>query len=177
MSGRYLFPVVRIFLLIACLLLQSASYAHEASEPQTKAAFLVNFLKYMEWPTAKPSVTICLFGNAPVGSYLESYQGRLIAGRELRIHRVTGPSEVAECHLLFIPDHQEARFSAILDWVEQHSVLTVSDAEIFTRYGGAIALIREDGRLQFDISANALRRAGLKPSSQLMKLARSVKGV
>ena len=64
----------------------------------------------------------------------------------------------------------------MLRWVENQPILTVSDAEGFTRDGGAIALVRSDGRLQFDVNADALARAGLKPSSQMMRLARQVIG-
>jgi hypothetical protein len=63
-----------------------------------------------------------------------------------------------------------------LRWVDNQPVLTISDADVFTRFGGAIALIRADGRLQFDINTYALSRAGLKPGSQMMRLARQVIG-
>jgi len=147
-----------------------------ATENQLKAAFLVNFLKYVEWPSNTSTATICLFGRDTLGTYLTTYEGRSIAGRELRIHRITGPDQVAACQVLFIPDIEEARYDAVLRWVENLPVLTVSDSDVFTRYGGAIALVRVDGRLQFDINLDTLNRAGLKPSSQMMRLARQVVG-
>ena len=152
-------------------------HAQVSSEPQLKAAFLINFLKYIEWPASSAStVTICLFGRDTLGAYLSSYEGRTIGGRELRIRRINGPDQVAECQLLFIPDTEDARFGAVLRWVESQPVLTVSDADAFTRQGGAIALVRLDGRLQFDINVDVLNRAGLKPHSQMMRLAHQVIG-
>ena len=94
----------------------------------------------------------------------------------MRVRRINGPDQAAECQLLFIPDTEEARFAAVLRWVENQAVVTVSDAEIFTRQGGAIALVRSEGRLQFDINVDVLNRAGLKPHSQMMRLARQVVG-
>jgi hypothetical protein len=146
------------------------------SEPQLKAAFLVNFLKYVQWPTVSGPATICLAGRDTLGPYLATYEGRLVAGRELRVRRVAGADQTGDCQLLFVPDTDEARFGAVLRWVENQPVLTVSDAEVFTRYGGGIALLRVEGRLQFDVNTEALARAGLKPSSQLMRLARPVNG-
>jgi hypothetical protein len=153
-----------------------ASFGQVATEAQLKAAYLVNFLKYVEWPVQRTVLTICLFGRDSLGPSLASYEGRQIGGRELRIRRVGSPEQLVDCHELFVPDTEEARFGAVLRWVENQPILTVSDAEIFTRDGGAIALIRAEGRLQFDVNADALGRAGLKPSSQMMRLARQVIG-
>jgi hypothetical protein len=77
---------------------------------------------------------------------------------------------------MFVPETEEARFGAVLRWVDNLPVLTVSDADVFARQGGAIALVRADGRLQFDINIDVLNRAGLKPHSQMMRLARQVIG-
>ena len=64
----------------------------------------------------------------------------------------------------------------VLRWADGLPVLTVSDVDGFARQNGAIALVRADGRLQFDINVDVLNRAGLKPHSQMMRLARQVIG-
>jgi len=156
--------------------MSGGAFAQVNSENQLKAAYLVNFLKYVEWPGNSTSMTICLFGRDTLGAYLASYESRMVGGRELHIRRGIGPDQVADCQLLFVPDNEEARYGVVLRWVDRQPVLTVSDAEIFTRYGGAIALVHADGRLQFDINLAVLNSAGLKPSSQLMRLARQVIG-
>lgn len=178
MIGSRFLSLFRHFAALTLLALPGAlSHAQVSSEPQLKAAFLVNFLKYMEWPPSGAStVTICLFGRDTLGPYLNSYEGRAVGGRELRVRRVSGQDQVSECQLMFVPDTEEARFGPVLRWVENQPVLTISDTDIFTRQGGAIALVRSDGRLQFDINMDALNRAGLKPHSQMMRLARQVIG-
>lgn len=153
-----------------------AGFAEVASEGQLKAAYLINFLKYIEWPGSRTTVTVCLFGRDSLGPYLASYEGRNIAGKELRIRRVSTPDQLADCQELFIPDTEESRFAAVLRWTEKQPILTVSDGEFFVRDGGGISLIRQEGRLQFDINNDAITRAGLKPTSQLMRLARQVIG-
>lgn len=160
-----------------CALPVAHAYADVSSESQLKAAFLINFLKYVEFPPGTASTaTICLFGRDTLGPYLASFEGRSIAGKELRVRRVSGPDQLAGCQLLFMPDTEEARFPIALRWVEAMPVLTVSDVDIFTRQGGGIALVRAEGRLQFDVNADAMSRVGLKPSSQMMRLARQVVG-
>ena len=168
-AGRLLFA-------LSATLAVPASFGDVASESQLKAAYLVNFLKYVEWPSNQGPITICLFGRDSLGPYLAPYEGRQVAGRDLRIRRVTTPDQLGECQELFVPDTEEARFSAVLRWVDRQSILTVSDADVFVRDGGAISLIRNDGRLQFDVNANALARANLKAQSQMLRLARQVIG-
>jgi len=161
------------------LLLMLASVAGQAqqnTEQELKAAYLVNFLKYVEWPDNPAKATICLFGRDVIGTALAGHEGRTVAGRELVLRRVGSPDQFAGCHILYVPDTEEARFAAVLRWVEGLSILTVSDAEFFARQGGGIALVREETRLRFDVNIDALNRARLKPASQMMRLARQVIG-
>ena len=83
---------------------------------------------------------------------------------------------MSDCHEVFVPDTEEARLGVVLRWSEKWPVLTVSDSEVFVREGGAVGLVASDGRLQFDVNLDAMHRAGLKPSSQLMRLARRTVG-
>lgn len=165
------------------LLMATALWAHGtiglgqgASEGQLKAAYLVNFLKYIDWPSERQTVTICVLGRDSLLPYLSAHQGRLVGGRELHIRTVSTADSLADCQEIFIPASEEGRHPALLRWIERHPVLSVSDGENFIHEGGAIALIRSDGRLQFDINTEALARSGLRPSSQLMRLARQVIG-
>jgi hypothetical protein len=169
--------IFRTFLSGLMLLLASmAGQAQTGTEQQLKAAYLVNFLKYVEWPDSAPKSTICLFGRDALGAALASYEGRSVAGRELALRRVSGPDQLDECQILFVPDTEEARFPAVLRWTENRPILTVSDAEFFARQGGGIALVREDTRLRFDVNLDTLNRAHLKPASQMLRLARQVIG-
>lgn len=89
---------------------------------------------------------------------------------------MSSPDQLSDCQALFIPDTEEARIGAVLRWVDRQPILTVSDVETFVRDGGAIALIRNEGRLQFDVNAETISRANLKASSQMLRLARQVTG-
>lgn len=153
------------------------SFAQAASESQLKAAYLVNFLKYIEWPERRPTMTLCLFGRDSLGPHLASYEGRPLAGRELRVRRVGSPDHLAECNALFVPETEEARFATVLRWVGNQPILTVGDTDSFLHAGGAIVLVSGEGRLQFDINTDAINRAGLKAHSQMLRLARKVTGI
>lgn len=78
---------------------------------------------------------------------------------------------------MFIPDTEEGRIAAVLRWSDKQAILTVSDSGNIYPRRGAIALIRSEGRLQFEVNADALTRANLKASSQMLRLARQVTGM
>jgi hypothetical protein len=49
------------------------------------------------------TVNICLFGRDSLGPYLAGYEGRQIAGRELRIRKVSSPEQLADCQNCSFP--------------------------------------------------------------------------
>lgn len=161
-------------MLFACV---SLAYAQPDSEPQLESAYLVNFLKYVEWPAStRNTTTICLFGRDTLGSFLSGHEGRVIGGKELRIRRVNSPDDMPSCQLVYIPDVEEARIGAVLRWIQGMPILAASNADGFARSGGGIELVRNGGRVQFIVNADTLSRHGLTPSSQMMRLANRVIG-
>ncbi|MCH2219942.1 MAG: YfiR family protein, partial [Dechloromonas sp.] len=85
----------QLALAVGLVLAMPSTFGEITSESQLKAAYLVNFLKYMEWPGTRSTVSICLFGRDSLGPYLANYEGRQIVGRELRIRKVSTPDQLA----------------------------------------------------------------------------------
>lgn len=149
-------------------------------EYQVKAAYLVNFMRYVDWPVARVGpatpMRMCLLGRDPFGAALAALEGQQVNGRELRVRQIDGVDAVGECHLLFIADSEERRVGLILRALAGKSVLSVSDIDGFVEVGGAIGLLVSEGRVRFDINASTLGRDGLRASSRLLRLARNVLG-
>lgn len=161
-------------LLLSC---QSSAFAVPDSEPQLEAAYLVNFMKYIDWPANNRSTTtICLFGRDTLGPFLSAYEGRSVGGKELRIRRANSPDDMPNCQLIYIPDLEEARVGVVLRWIQNMPVLAASNVDGFARAGGGIELVRSTGRVQFIVNAETLSRTGLTPSSQMLRLAQKVIG-
>jgi hypothetical protein len=155
----------------------SPTHAGPNAALQLEAAYLINFLKYVEWPASQRITTsICLFGRDTLGPSLSSQNDRMIGGKELRIRRVSGPDDLGDCQLVYIPDVEEARIGAVLRWTLGLHILTVSNAGNFARSGGDIELVRKGGRMQFIVNAETLSQHGLTAGSQMMRLAAWVIG-
>ena len=160
----------------ACLLAQQAN----PTEYQVKAAYLYNFGKFVDWP-AKVAATsdffnICVLGEDPFGTTFDAtIAGESINGKKVVVKRITRPQDAVSCRILFISSSEEGRLQEILAALDKTSVLTVSDIAQFTVRGGMIRFVREANRVRFEVNLSTAEHAGLTLSSQLLKVAITVK--
>jgi hypothetical protein len=117
----------------------------------------------------------CLAGDDPFQELLEATtKDRKVEGRPIVIRRLAADAPLAGCHLVFSSESDGARVAHVLQRAAGAGALTVGEAEEFLPRGGMIRLLVDEGKVRFDISTRSAEQAGLKVSSQLLKLARSV---
>lgn len=167
---------LRNMLLAAMTGLPLAMSALAADEYAIKAAYLYNFAKFVEWPprsftTDGDPLRICVIGDNPFGDALTSLGGKAVGSHAVAVQVLPAHSEAPGCHIVFINRSQQLRLKTLLTVFSKRPVLTVSDIEDFAQQGGVIGLIEVEQRIHFTINLAAMRRAGLKLSSQLLKLA------
>jgi hypothetical protein len=150
------------------------------TEYEAKAGFLYHVGWFVEWPDTTvqgraPVFTIGVLGAHPFGGALDDIlRGKRIGERPVVIQYYQRVEEALSSHILFISASEEAWLPAILSRLGEASVLTVSDMEHFTERGGMIALQLVGQKVRFDVNRDATERAGLKLSSQLLRLARAI---
>ena len=150
------------------------------SESQIKAAFVYRFTDYIEWPDAalagRKAIELCVVRPSPVSSDLAALvAGQMLDGREFLVRDVVVDDPLSTCHLLFIPASASRQGRAFVQKVLNQPVLTVGDYEAFLSEGGTIGLKVVDGRVRFEVSLAAARRANLRLGSQLLRLALRVR--
>src|SRR5579883_137712 len=166
---------------LACALFVASSCAAAgASEYEVKAAYLLNFTKFVDWPSSafdgpNSPMTICVLGRDPFGRALdEIVQGETVNGRRLEVRRIAQPPEPRACQVIFLS--QTNGDAAKLLGSIGPGVLTVGEGDAFLRDGGVVAFVIEDRRVRFDINRTAAEAAELKLSARLLRVARSVQG-
>jgi hypothetical protein len=167
----------RLALLVCLLLLPGTIRADTLSEDSIKAGYLLNFMKYTEWPATALSSNefrVCSLDAQPLSGKLAGLQGRQIQGREIRIRTSVSSEAWRDCHVLFLSSEEKNHPDSVLRNLAKIPVLTVSDSADFTQAGGMIGLKLRAGRIRFNINLGAARRAELNLSSQLLKLADEV---
>ena len=154
----------------------------ESSEQEVKAAFVYNFAKFVQWPEPDGAPTpgpirICILGTNPFGSALErAVRGKSVNNRKVVILYPRSSTQASECELAFIPASEEPTLGEILARLGPQPILTVSDIQRFSEQGGVIGLKMDKNRVRFEVNMVAARKAGLKLSSQLLRVASHVTG-
>jgi hypothetical protein len=148
-------------------------------EYEVKAAFIYNFSKFIEWPTqtlpkeGEPFV-IGLLGRNPFQDHLKNLEKESVQGHSIAVRRYETIDSARGCHILFISQSEEKKIGAIVKTLSGTPVLTVSDMDGFLKNGGMICFRMNEQRVQFTINRSAMLSAGLKPSSELLKLAKEL---
>lgn len=156
----------------------SAQSPPSVAEYQVKAAFLLNFIAFTEWPATAfaardAPLVVCVIGVDPFGETIdEIVEGETADQRQIAIRRIPGSLDVRGCHLAFIARSETKRLTTILEMTDGAPLLTVSDIDEFVRRGGTIGLFLDRNRVRFEIGLRDARRRNLKLSSQLLTLGR-----
>jgi hypothetical protein len=166
--------------LVALPARRARAAATVAGEYEVKAAFLYNFARYVEWPPgavpAGQPFVIAVLGHDPFGPALDAVlRGRTIRDRPLAVRRLARLDEMETAQVLFIARSEGDEVARILRRLEGQPVLTVGEEPDFAQQGGVVRFRVDQDRVGFEINIDSAERAGLKMSSQLLKLARIVR--
>jgi len=169
-----------LWLALLFLLATLSLKARQVGEYDVKAAFLLNFAKFVDWPPkgfpdASAPLVIGIVGDDPFGAALpQLVQGQTALGRRIEVRHFKADEDCAACHLVFLSRSVAGRTEEILQRLKGRPVLTVSEKDDFVRQGGVIGFALVDKSVRFDINARAAEAADLKISSKLLAVARSV---
>jgi hypothetical protein len=147
-----------------------------SSEYEVKAAFLLNFVRFVEWPAmpaaqAKDPISICIVGDDPFQGYLDRVvQGESVNGRPITVRRV--PRWQEGCGVLFVSSSEREPLKPIGQ--TPPGVLTVGESSGFLSDGGMIRFVVDDRKLRFDVNLKAVMEGRVQLSSRLLSVARQV---
>jgi hypothetical protein len=149
-------------------------------EYQVKAAFLLNFLAFTEWPsgalpTAGSPVRICVAGSDPFGGALDgTVQGETVLEHPIAVERIARAADARRCHALFISRQAGPATDDFLHAVDGVPVMTVGESPTFLQAGGIVNFVIDQGHVRFDVNRGLAEQRGLRFSSRLLRLARRV---
>lgn len=163
-------------ILLAWVVPGAATQHAAAKEDALKAAFVYRIASFVSWPAAalgpegRP-LQVVVVGDADLAAHLEeAFADRQIQSRAVRVVSVAERDQAGKAHLLFLSE----RLGAPAGGPSRAPVLTMSDAKGFAAQGGMVELVRDGPRMRFELNAGSVQRAGLKLSSQVLRLASQV---
>jgi hypothetical protein len=162
-------------------------------EYQIKAAFLYNFMQFVDWPEEKVSDTndpiiLGIIGKDPFGDAFKPIENKRIKGKKSLIKRFEGIEKlkksddkgqstieiIRQCHLLFICSSEKENLKEIINLVSGHNILTVGETPNMLKSGGIVNFLLDENKVRFEINLSASKRENIKIRSQLLRLAKKV---
>lgn len=167
-------------LLLVCT--PMAAMADEAQkEYLVKAAFIYNFVKFVEWPgglavAQHPALNICVIGDNAFGAAGQEFFARAStpALRLTLVEKKSWSGSAEGCHVAFISRSEQDRLGEIMAVLKTKPILTVSEIEGFATKGGIIGFTTQDNKIKLIVNAATASAAGLRIDAQLLEIALQV---
>lgn len=160
-----------------CLFGASSAYCADGTypEPSVKAAFLLRIAEYVQWP-APPAgdFVIAVLDRGDMADRVQALVARPLLGRPVRVRRVRTIEEAVGAQMLYVGNDRRRDLRTLLRSLPARGLLVVSDQEDGLAAGSAINFLLADGRVRFEVSLDAARRAGLNINADLLSVATRV---
>jgi len=157
-----------------------AAAPRRASEYDLKAAFLLNFTHFVDWPPesfarADAPFELCVLGADPFDGALDDLvRGETVNGHPIAVRRAARAGDAGGCHLLFLSRQQDARTLRDVPGMRDGAMLAVGESDDFLADGGLLRFVLQEGRVRLQVSTAALQATKLKISSKLLHLCEPV---
>jgi hypothetical protein len=169
---------IYITLFFAAITLAATSSFHfpgkteDEQEYILKAAFLYRFTDYVEWADNNTGeyFTIAVLGKSGITSPLvDIAKDKKIKGKKIIIKEYQNINDVDSCQMLFISNKYNGDVGTITSKVGDRPMLIVAEQNDACEKGAHINFLISENKLKFEVNLNAVARAGLKISSQLLQ--------
>lgn len=153
--------------------------ARPTPEAQIKAGIVYNLALSVMWPDTvltPGSFVIGVVGHDENDPLLTHLVGKEVRRRALQLVDPLAPATAAGVQIAYISRSEHPRLRGLLGTLAGRPILTVSEIDGFCEAGGMVQLRRDRNRIQLRVNRAAAEAAGLKLSSQLLKVAEIVKG-
>jgi hypothetical protein len=162
---------------LLCAALLVAGQAQSATEDQIKAAYVLNFARFVDWPqealSAESSFNFCALGRSHAADELDAdVQGKAISGHHSTFRYLKNLDESRDCQVIFVAGNATKQVPKLLDFQRGRPILLVGEFPGFAQAGGAMDFVVENGKVMFEVNLAAAEQAHLKVSSKLLSLAR-----
>lgn len=173
MCRRILRATILALLFIICQ--PNITARSDGNEYNIKAMFVLNFIKYIEWPIETQSNTfrIGVIGESEMYDALKSMTMNRKETKQIIIDVVKDISK-EKYKILIISRSENSRMEELLKKYKSKGVLIVTD-EYTGKCSAAINLVNINNKMRFAINTSVAQEDGIKISSKLTELALTIK--
>lgn len=139
--------------------------------------FIYNFTKYIVWPSdyQQGDFVIGVLGASPLTNQLTYWaEKKKVRGvQPIVVKQFDSPNDLRneKVHMFFIPYSKSGYLKYVQEAVEGKPTLIITEKNGLALQGSMINFVVRNGRWTFEINEEATERAGLKVSSELLRVA------
>jgi len=173
--------VLRKYLLLILVSISWCGLVHADlnREYQLKAAYLLNFARFIYWPEEKFATAeyfnICVVGDNPFGDSLDQLSNKKIKNKKIKITYQKEYIEENQCHIIYVGKTKDSAYKEVIRKIGNKTALTVSDLDGFTSNGGMIGFVRVKNKIKFEINVDKSIKSNIKYRSQLLEVAEQLR--
>lgn len=172
---------LRLWSALAMFCFSLGAVAQSVGEQQVKAAFVYNFIRFVEWPAHRfaapdqPILVGVLGSDSMVTSLKALVADRRIGARPIAVAPVGTLVEGELPHVLFVSAARHESFLSLRPLLRDRALLTITDAQPCSTASSHICLQSVGNKLRFEIDMGAADRSQLRVNAQLQQLASAVR--
>lgn len=140
---------------------------------EVKGLFLINVLRYCEWPDdTNKKLRVVFLGESQVFKSFKKLENQAIGKRKLEVkqfRRYDSKLDLSQYHCIFVSSDHKVAFETVTKSVAGKSVLTVGENPWFLESGGILNFMIVKGRVRFKINFESLKASSIKVSSNVLK--------
>jgi hypothetical protein len=139
-----------------------------------KAAYIYNFAKLIDWPSANKegNFIIGVYGTTNVyKALINKYSAKRIGKQDIEIKKLSESPEVGSVHVLFIAQSNIQNLDAILYNLEYEPVLIITESDGAIDGGSVINFLIIKNSLKFELNISEAKNRQLIIGSRLKDLA------
>jgi hypothetical protein len=152
--------------------------ASPASESDVKGVFVLNFVRFVSWSSiqgeAGDALPVCALANSDFAAAVR----RAVAGKTAQnrsiVFRFDADPDPSRCRVLVVDAGEYRTALPALNAVSGAAVLTIGNGPGLIELGGMFELVVEDRKVRFNTNLEAIRRANLQVSANLLHLSRNL---
>ena len=149
----------------------NAAKADDINEINLKLAYIINITKYIQLPNVHnnpnlSTLSFCVLGENQFQKKLDVLAGKEIGGKKLEVVYIGGEASYSQCHIIYTADERYEYLYPIITKATKAGQLLITDGGM----PSMIAMESIDDKLKISLDLVSLKRAGIKASSQLIKV-------
>ncbi len=158
---------------ILLLVIAGTARAQSQQEANLKAVFLYNFTRYIEWNDEQNEneFVIGIVGPSLIEKPIsEIARTNTVNNRRIVLKHFNKAEDISYCHMLFVSHNSAVPLQSVLDKAGK-GTLIVTEESGYGRQGAAFNFIPVNDKIKFEANLKAINAAGVRVSSQLLRLA------